>query len=136
MTWTLALAVGLGAGLGATARFAVERAHAAARLRRGLRAATFPWATLVVNAVGSALLGVLTGAFESGAIDATWFAVGGAGVCGGLTTFSTLALDVVLLWRARWFARAAWYVGAQVITGLSLFALGLALASASTSSGV
>ncbi len=127
MTWALALAVGLGAGLGSQLRFAAERWHAAARRRQGLAAATFPWATLVVNAVGSAALGVLTGAHAAGALDATWLAIAGAGVCGGLTTFSTLALDVVVLLRSRWWARAAWYVGAQVVAGLLLFALGLAL---------
>ncbi|NLF03943.1 MAG: hypothetical protein GX593_02880 [Actinomycetales bacterium] len=130
MTWALAIAVGVGAGLGSAARFAVERALAAARRRRGVLAATFPWATLVVNAAGSAALGALTGAFDAGAVDATWLAIGGAGVCGGLTTFSTLALDVVLLVRERAFARAAGYVGAQVAAGVVLFALGFALASA------
>jgi len=127
VTWALAVAIGLGAGLGSQLRFAAERWHAAARQRRGLRAATFPWATLVVNAAGSAVLGALTGAHAAGALDATWLAIAGAGVCGGLTTFSTLALDVVVLLRARWWARAAWYVVAQVVAGLSLFALGFAL---------
>lgn len=127
MTWTLALVVGLGAGLGSALRFGVERAHAAARRRHGLRTASFPWATLVVNALGSAALGLLVGALAVGAVDERSSAVLGAGLCGGLTTFSTLALDLVLLVRERRLARAAAYLGAQVLSGLALFMLGLAV---------
>lgn len=126
MTWALALAVGLGAGIGSALRFGVELAHAAARRRHGLSAASFPWATLVVNAIGSGALGLLTGSLAVGLLDEASFAVLGAGVCGGLTTFSTLALDLVLLVRERRFARASGYLAAQVLAGLALFALGLA----------
>jgi len=123
MSWALALAVGLGAGVGSALRFGVERAHAAARTRHGLQAASFPWATLVVNALGSAALGVLSGA----PLDERSLAILGAGLCGGLTTFSTLALDLVLLVRERRLARASLYLGAQVLAGVALFSLGLAV---------
>ena len=127
MTWLVVLAVGVGAGLGAQLRLAAERLHSAARERHGLGPAELEWSTLVVNAIGSGALGALVGALEVGAIDAAWFAVGGAGVCGGLTTFSTLAVDVVTLARAGRWVRAAGYVLAHVVLGLGLFALGLAL---------
>lgn len=130
MSWALALAVGLGAGVGSALRFGVERAHAAARTRHGLQAASFPWATLVVNALGSAALGVLSGALAVGALDERSFAILGAGLCGGLTTFSTLALDLVLLVRERRLARASLYLGAQVLAGIALFSLGLAAGNA------
>jgi len=129
MTWGLVLAVGAGAGAGALLRFAAERWHAAARVRQGLGKASFPWATLVVNAVGSGALGALVGAHAAGVLGPEVLAVAGAGLCGGLTTFSTLALDVVVLVRARLLARAAIYVGAQALAGVSLFALGFALAT-------
>ena len=130
MTWLLVLAVGVGAGLGSQLRHGAEVLHAAARRRHDLPPAVFPWATLVVNAAGSGALGALTGAFAAGAVDATWLAVGGAGLCGGLTTFSTLALDVVVLARERRWGRAAGYVGAQLGAGAALFALGHAIATA------
>lgn len=51
-----------------------------------------PIATLVVNCVGSLLIGVLIRNVESGA-SVYHFAV--VGLCGGFTTFSTFSLDVV-----------------------------------------
>lgn len=130
MTWLVVLAVSVGAGLGAQLRHAAAQLHAASRERRGLGVPEVGWSTLAVNAVGSGALGVLAGAYSTGALDATWFAVAGAGLCGGLTTFSTLALDVVALVRTDRWGRAAGYVGAHVVVGVGLFVLGYALAVA------
>jgi fluoride exporter len=66
----------------------------------GLRAAvglwfgatSWPAATFVVNVVGSFVLGVVMGAPT---LREPWRWLLGAGVCGGLTTFSTLALELV-----------------------------------------
>lgn len=127
MTWPLALAVGLAAGLGAAARFGIERGHAAARARAGLPPGGFPWSTLAVNAAGSGLLGAVVAAVGAGMLDARWLAVLGAGLCGGFTTFSTLALDVVRLGRERRWRRVAGYTGAQLGCGVAMFALGHAL---------
>lgn len=59
----------------------------------------FPWGTLVVNAVGSFLLGLVLG---SGlAVGQGWLSFDGAhafaaiGFCGGLTTFSTFSLQTL-----------------------------------------
>ena len=61
----------------------------------------FPWGTLAVNAVGSAVIGVL-GALplpqEARLLLTT-------GLLGGFTTFSAFSLEVALLWqRAPWTA--------------------------------
>ena len=61
----------------------------------------FPWGTLVVNAVGSFLLGLLF-AVASGT-ESGWLSSDGAqvfamiGFCGGLTTFSTFSLQTFSL---------------------------------------
>jgi CrcB protein len=61
----------------------------------------FPWGTLVVNVVGSFLLGLVLGS-DSVAKD-FWLSSGGAyafaalGFCGGLTTFSTFSLQTFSL---------------------------------------
>jgi len=61
----------------------------------------FPWGTLVVNAVGSFLLGLVLG---NGFVDKdVWLSSDGAyvfaalGFCGGLTTFSTFSLQTFSL---------------------------------------
>src|SRR5690606_10084841 len=119
------IAVGVGAGLGAQLRHAAEQLGRRARARRVDAGPAFPWATFAANALGSGGLGVLVG-LHPGVAGPAWFARGGAGVCGGLSTCSTLALDVVRLVGAR-SSLVAGYVAAQVVTGLGLFVAGLAL---------
>ncbi len=71
------LLVALGAAVGAPARFLVAR--------------TLPGvgATLVVNVIGSALLGALVG------VSTATAALVGIGFCGAFTTYSAFAVEVV-----------------------------------------
>lgn len=85
----IALLAGAG-GLGAGARYLLDGA-----VMRGRRDA-FPLGILVVNAVGSLLLGFLTGLAAPGA---WWLTVVGVGFLGGFTTFSTVSVDTVRLAR-------------------------------------
>ncbi|MFW5470823.1 fluoride efflux transporter FluC [Knoellia sp. CPCC 206435] len=80
---TTVLLVALGAAVGAPLRYAVTQA-----LRD--RGATSHAGTLVVNVLGSFVLGLLVG---SGVRDDA-LALLGTGFCGALTTMSTLALEV------------------------------------------
>ncbi len=61
----------------------------------------FPWGTLVVNAVGSFLLGLILGAGvvtgERWVLSDAAYAFAGIGFCGGLTTFSTFSLQTLSL---------------------------------------
>ncbi|WP_010204097.1 fluoride efflux transporter FluC [Salinibacterium sp. PAMC 21357] len=78
----------LGAGAaGAVLRYLTSRAFAS---RPG-----FPWAVLVVNAIGSALGGTLAGLAHLGTIDANLEIILLTGLCGGLTTFSTLSVETM-----------------------------------------
>jgi CrcB protein len=70
-----ALLVALGASVGAPLRFLVAQAIPG------------PRATLLVNVVGSALLGALAQP------SASTYALVGVGFCGALTTFSTFAVE-------------------------------------------
>lgn len=76
------LLVALGGAIGATLRYA-----AASVLDR-----RWPRGTLAVNVAGSALLGVLVGSGAGGAGSAT-YALVGVGFCGGLTTWSSFAVQ-------------------------------------------
>ena len=77
------LLVALGAAVGAPVRYAVTQA-----LRD--RGATTHAGTLIVNVVGSFVLGVLV----SAGVGAGALALVGSGFCGALTTMSTLVLEV------------------------------------------
>lgn len=79
--------VGFGGALGAVLRFGVGR---------WLGGRDFPVATLVVNAVGSFVLALVTFA---GADQAVVLAVG-TGACGSFTTFSSFTFETVRLWEA------------------------------------
>lgn len=88
----------------------------------------FPWGTLFVNIVGSAVMGTLA---ELGALawqpsqDLKLFLT--VGILGGFTTFSTFSLDVALLVERQSWAVAALYVGLSVT--LSVGALFAAMAA-------
>lgn len=88
----------------------------------------FPWGTLFVNIVGSAVMGTLA---ELGALawqpsqDLKLFLT--VGILGGFTTFSTFSLDVAVLVERQSWAVAALYVGLSVT--LSVGALFAAMAA-------
>ncbi|WP_062131911.1 fluoride efflux transporter FluC [Demequina aestuarii] len=115
MTPTLFLVAVLGCGTGATLRYAISRLD---------RHGRFPWPTIVSNIAGSALLGCVAATVVDGGVGAGWLLVLGGGVAGGLSTFSTLAVDAVILWREGRTRALAAYVGATLATGLGAAALG------------
>jgi CrcB protein len=57
----------------------------------------FPWGTLLVNASGSLVLGVLSGLALYHAFPKTPKVVLGTGFCGSYTTFSTFTFETVRL---------------------------------------
>jgi CrcB protein len=94
------LAVAIGGGLGAVLRALTGRLMPAA--------GGFPLATLTVNIAGSFLLASGTVLLSPDAAGARLFL--GAGLCGALTTFSTYALEVAILFREGQRARAILYL--------------------------
>ena len=100
--------VAVGGAAGAVARWAL------------LAAATppqFPWPTLLINLVGCGLLGILMGRRTR---PSTLLLVG-TGLCGGLTTFSTFAVEVADLVRHDDGALGLAYLVASVVGGLAAF---------------
>lgn len=82
-------AVAVAGGLGAGVRWVLDQAF---RSRTG-----FPWAILFVNVTGCFAMALLLGAFPGAHPLAVTL---GMGFLGGYTTFSTVNVDVVELWRA------------------------------------
>ena len=114
----LLLAVAAGGALGAVGRYlvVVQVGH---WLGTG-----FPYGTIVVNVIGSFLLGVLielTALVWSPSLELRGFLV--LGILGAFTTFSTFSMDTILLSERGLPLQAAAYVGASVVLSiLGLFA--------------
>jgi CrcB protein len=86
--------------------------------------ANFPWGTLTVNVIGSAVIGVIGGVIAAGMVlapELRLFLV--TGILGGFTTFSSFSLDTGALFE-RSPALAAAYLAASITGGLAAFALG------------
>lgn len=103
--------VGVGGALGAVLRYAVYAA---------VGDTEYPYATLVVNILGSFLLGIVTfGVFS----DET-FLLFGVGLCGSFTTYSSFSVDVVRLWERNHRLLAVAHAMGNLV--LSLGAIGAA----------
>ena len=115
------IAVFLGGGLGALVR---TGAHTLSSTLCGV-----PWiGTVVVNLVGSLLLGLLWGAVESGLeFDERVQRALSAGFLGALTTFSTFSVETIGLLQAGTPVVAAVNVVLQLAIGLTAAAVGLGL---------
>ena len=125
------LYVALGSAVGGVARWSIG--SWVQRLAGGAPPAVFPVGTLVVNATGSFVLGVLAiviarpGAGERAQLEQLLL---GVGFCGGYTTFSTFSLDTIALLETRGWAAAAANVVASVATGLVGVVAGMLLGRA------
>ena len=112
------LQVALGGAIGASGRYLTGIA-AVRLLGHG-----FPWGTLIVNVVGSFLMGVLVVvmAQKFGTRFAPFLMTG---LLGGFTTFSAFSLDALTLYERGQTGLAAGYVLASIGLTLSAIALGV-----------
>lgn len=86
---------GLGGAAGSTVRAAI--ASELGPLASSTVAPWFPWHTFLVNTVGSALLGMLARLSAEYSWPKEALAFAGGGFCGGLTTFSGVAVEAAQL---------------------------------------
>lgn len=107
MIW---LGVAIGGALGALSRWGLQ-------LWVSHWSATFPWATVLVNIVGSLILGVLVALSASHQLSAPWRTILGTGFVGALTTFSTFTLESDLLWRQQGASLALGYIALNLLGG-------------------
>lgn len=84
----------------------------------------WPWATFVVNVVGALMLGYFTTRLQERlALSAYRRPFLGTGICGGLTTFSTMQLELLRMLDDDHYGLAAGYAAASVALGFLAVAL-------------
>lgn len=108
-TWA---AVAVGGALGSVARFGLTA------VMTGLTGPRFPWGTLLINVLGSLVIGLVA------ALTLTPERVGlhpdlrvflMTGVCGGFTTFSAFSLQTLELLQSGEVGGSIGYIGGSVV---------------------
>jgi CrcB protein len=105
-------AIFVGGAIGALARYGMAEAlpH-----HRG----SWPWATFAVNIAGALLLGYLTTRLQERLPPSAYRRpLLGTGFCGGLTTFSTMQVELLQMLDAGERGLAAGYAAASVAAGV------------------
>ncbi|MDR3533553.1 MAG: fluoride efflux transporter CrcB [Rhodopila sp.] len=106
------VAVAVGGAMGSVARFWLASAMAA------LTGPRFPWGTLLINIVGSFVIGLVAGLTMTPARvgmhpDIRVFLM--TGICGGFTTFSAFSLQTLELMQAGQLVPAFGYAMGSVM---------------------
>jgi fluoride exporter len=90
-------------------------------------AGTWPWPTFAVNMVGALALGYFFALFRDHPEESLHHPFLGTGICGTLTTFSTLQLELFNLVDEGDLGLAAVYCGVTVALGYLFVRLGIGL---------
>jgi CrcB protein len=105
-------AIFLGGAIGALARYGLAQALPHDR-------GTWPWATFAVNVAGALALGYLTTRLQERLPPSAYRRpLLGTGLCGALTTFSTMQVELLQMLDAGEAGLAASYAAASLAAGL------------------
>ena len=104
-------AVFVGGALGTLARAGLAHAYPQAPDR-------FPWPTFVVNVVAAALLGYAVTRLQERLPPSSYRRpLIGTGLCGGLSTFATMQVELLKMIDAHAWGTLAAYVSASLVAG-------------------
>ncbi len=121
--YTKIILVALGGACGSVARYALSGAA------QKLTTTSFPLGTLVVNVLGSLLLGFGMQAMEAFPVSAEFRTMLTIGFLGAFTTFSTFSYETVTLVRDGDWTRATLYTVLSVVLGVIALLIGIGAAS-------
>ncbi len=113
--------VALGGAIGASARYL-----AGVAIMRNFGAHDFPLGVMVVNIIGSFLMGALI-VFLGQKELTHWNALLATGVLGGFTTFSSFSLETWRLMSSGRYELAAIYIGLSVVVSILALIAGVYL---------
>ncbi len=121
MTIALVPWIVLAGGTGALVRYLLITALPLTQAR------PLPRGVLVVNLLGSLIAGITLGLVYRSLISMDVALIVWVGFCGGLTTFSTVAVETILIGRER--PRLGWWnIGVTTVGGCACAAVGFAFA--------
>lgn len=115
------LAIGLGGGIGAIARYTV------AICAEKVTPVNFPLGTLAANLLGCLLIGFFWSSFERVHISREFRLFLFTGFLGGFTTFSTFAIETEEFFKAGEPFHAVSYMLLSNLLGISMVSLGFLL---------
>lgn len=118
MNYNIVIAVASGAAIGGVLRYVISALM-------NVQSGKFPLSTLIINLVGSFLLGVFAAYAIKQNSSPAFKAFLTAGICGGFTTFSTFSMETLLLLQNNQWALCFVYVMVSVMGGVLLAYLGM-----------
>jgi CrcB protein len=91
-------------------------------------ATAWPWSTFIVNIVAAFILGYsVTRLQERLPLSSYRRPLLGTGLCGGLSTFSTMQVDILKMLDAHAWGLAAGYTAASIVAGYAAIQLATAM---------
>jgi CrcB protein len=115
------LLVAAGGAAGSVARFLIGSFVLAHPTR------PFYYSTLVINVVGSLIIGALAGLGERNGMSHEMTLLLATGFCGGFTTFSTFSLEVLRLLQSGEYLPAFGYIATSILFGIGAAFAGYAM---------
>lgn len=103
------LLVGLGGAIGSMLRYASSLV---------IKSNHFPYATLLVNIVGSFVIGLIMAMAIKQHSFTNWRLFIATGICGGFTTFSALSWDALQMLQQQRYNIAVVYIVSSLVLGL------------------
>jgi CrcB protein len=111
--------VGLGGCLGSIMRYAASFLF---------KSSHFPAATLLVNILGSLVIGIVIGfSVKDVNFSQNWKLFLTTGICGGFTTFSAFSAENLLMLQNGKYTLSLLYIASSIIFGIAAAGLGFKL---------